>query len=46
LFDFRIPYLDFPARAHLNVVEVWVPEVEQKISMVGLSFSLRKKTLP
>lgn len=43
LFDFRIPYLDFPARAHLNVVEVWVPEVEQKISMVGLSFSLKKK---
>jgi hypothetical protein len=42
LFDFRVPFLDLPAKAHLNVVEIWVPEVEQKISMVGLSFTLKK----
>lgn len=42
LFDFRVPFFDQPAKAHLNVVEVWVPEVEQKISMIGLSFTLKK----
>jgi hypothetical protein len=43
LFDFRIPYLEVPAKAHLNVVKIWVPEIPQKIDMIGLSFTLKKK---
>jgi hypothetical protein len=43
LFDMRVPYFDIPARAHLNLTEVWVPEAGQKIEMIGLSFSLKKQ---
>jgi hypothetical protein len=42
LFDLRVPYFNSPARAHLNVVKVWVPEVGRKIDMVGLSLTLKK----
>jgi hypothetical protein len=42
LFDMRIPYFNVPARAHLNITEVWVPEAGQKVEMIGLSFSLKK----
>ena len=43
LFDLRVPYVDIPAKAHLNLVKVWVPEVGQKIDMVGLSLTLKKR---
>jgi hypothetical protein len=43
LFDMRVPVFDLPARAHLNLTEVWVPEAGQKIEMIGLSFSLKKQ---
>jgi hypothetical protein len=43
LFDLRVPYFNIPAKAHINVVKVWVPEVGQKIDMVGFSFTLKKK---
>jgi hypothetical protein len=42
LFNFRVPFSSTPARAHLNLVKVWVPEVGQRIDMVGLSLTLKK----
>jgi hypothetical protein len=43
LFDLQVPILDVPARAHINLVQVWVPEVQQRMDMVGLSFSLHRQ---
>ena len=43
LFDVRVPFFNVPAKAHLNVVKVWVPEVGQRIDMVGLSLTLKKR---
>ena len=39
LFNGRVPYVDLPVKVHLNLVQIWMPEVNQKIAMTGLSFS-------
>jgi len=41
-FNSRIPYLDFPVKVHLNLVQVWMPEVQQKTDMIGLSFTANR----
>jgi hypothetical protein len=42
LFNSRIPYAGLPIKVHLNLVQVWMPEVQQKIDMVGLSFTANR----
>jgi hypothetical protein len=42
LFNSRVPYLDLPVKVHLNLVQVWMPEVQQKIDMIGLSFTANR----
>jgi hypothetical protein len=38
----RLPLADVPLNAHLNVAHVWMPEVEQRLDMVGLSFTVNR----
>jgi hypothetical protein len=42
LFSGRVPYIDLPVKVHLNLAQVWLPEINQKISMTGLSFSANR----
>lgn len=42
LFNLRIPVIDMPVKAHLNLAHVWMPEVHQKINMAGLSFTVNR----
>ena len=39
LFNGRVPYVGLPVKVHLNLVQIWLPEANQKIVMTGLSFS-------
>ena len=42
LFNSRIPYAGLPIKVHLNLVQVWMPEVQQRIDMFGLSFTANR----
>lgn len=41
LFNSRIPYVG-PVKVHLNLVHAWLPEVTQKIDMIGFSFTTNR----
>jgi hypothetical protein len=38
----RLPLADLPLKAHLNLAHVWMPEVDQRMDMVGLSFTVNR----
>jgi hypothetical protein len=42
MFDVDLPIIGVPVRTHLNLVHVWLPEVNQKIDMIGLSFTINR----
>ena len=42
LFNSRVPYLGIPVKVHLNLVQVWMPEAQQKTDMIGLSFTANR----
>ncbi|MEJ0021617.1 MAG: hypothetical protein WDN47_03465 [Candidatus Doudnabacteria bacterium] len=44
LFDFEIPYFKIPGRAHVNIIKVWMPEIQTQVDMIGLSITPRRKT--
>jgi hypothetical protein len=39
LGSLRVPLAGVPVKVHLNLAKVWMPEVGQRLDMIGLSFS-------
>jgi hypothetical protein len=42
LASLRLPVAGLPLKMHLNLAHVWMPEVHQRLDMVGLSFSANR----
>jgi hypothetical protein len=38
----RLPIAGLPMKVHLNLAHVWLPEVNQRVDMIGLSFSANR----
>jgi hypothetical protein len=38
----RVPVAGLPLKVHLNLAHVWMPEVNQRLDMIGLSFSANR----
>ena len=41
LFNSHVPYAG-PVKVHLNLVQVWMPELHQKVDMIGLSITTNR----